>query len=77
MECSRSGRPMMTSEVGTDWAGRVKHDLYVGNMGSKCIQSHTPYSEFNFPEALTDNKNIISFLTKHLGPCVIPFFMGF
>ena len=48
MECSRSGRPMMTSEVGTDWAGRVKHDLYVGNMGSKCIRSHTPYPEFNY-----------------------------
>ena len=48
MECSRSRRPMMTSEVGTDWAGRVKHDLYVGNMGSKSIQSHTPYPEFNY-----------------------------
>ena len=48
MECSRSGRPMMTSEVGTDWAGRVKHDFYVCNMGSKCIQSHTPYPEFNY-----------------------------
>ena len=46
MECSRSERPMLTSEVGTDSAGRVKHDLYVGNMGSKCIQSHTPYPEF-------------------------------
>ena len=41
MECSRSERPMLTSEIGTDWAGRVKHDLYVGNMGFKCIQSQT------------------------------------
>ena len=48
MECSRSGRPMMTSEVGTDWAGRVKHDLYVGNMGSKCIQLHTSYPELYY-----------------------------
>ena len=32
-----------------DWlAGKGKHDLYVDNMGSRCIQSQTSHPEFKY-----------------------------